>query len=1117
MECTACGASNSAASRTCGTCGADLVQACSKCGTLIPVSSNFCASCGTFCAPESIKKDTGRDENVLAPIHLPRHLAKRIIESRAALEGERKQITVLFADIKGSTDLIENLDPEQAELRLQPTLQAMINAVHRYEGTINRVQGDGIMALFGAPLAHEDNAVRAAYAALEMQSAVQSTSAAGSTIRVGLHAGQVIVRAIHNDLSADYDAIGPTVHLAARMEQMAEPGTIYCTASVIRLAEGFVKAKALGPVQVRGFREPIELFQIVGHTAARTRWEVTAARGLVRFVNRASELFSLRCALDLAGTGRGQVVAVTGEAGTGKSRLVHEFLQSSDVSSWTVLKATAAEFSKNTPYLSFSSLLRSWLEIADDSSSGEAKKHLRDKVTALDETLLPELPALQSLLDLPVDDTEWSMLEPAGRRQRIMAAVKNMILRAASIRPLLLWFEDLQWTDAETRTLLDHLVENIDASSLLIVATYREGYEHKWLGKESYSAIRIDPLQATHANTLVRALLGDDSKNQQLRALIVQRTGGTPLFIEETIRTLAESGALHGHAGSYSLIEELPSIKIPETVQAILATRIDRLIPEQKALLQTASVIGPVFPIALLREIADVAEPELQHLLAELQAAHFIYESPNAISSEQFRFKHTLTHEIAYGTLLSTKRRTLHAHVLHAMESLYRGKLQEFVESLAHHAINAELWDQAVMYLRQAGNRAVELSAYREASAFFEKALDALGHLPQDRDRVQQGIDIRLSLRAIFGATAEYSRLEGRLNEAEALAISIDDQRRLAAIYIAKTFAYNLRGDVKTSIQSGLRARAIAREIRDSSLTLAASYYLGQVYMWRGEFRRSLRLYEDNSALTPHQLWHQRIGTTGTSSVLWLGMVAACQAYLGNFQAAIVAGQEASNIADEVRRPYDVALAHWYAGFVYSHKGDVSAALPLLERSYEVSRSRQINFLLPVIATTLGYTYALAGRTPDGVELLAKAAASTRATKFYYAEAWATAYLGFSKLLAGRNDGIIEHALRALELARSHEYRAIEAASLRLMGDACQHGSIRDREAAERHYLEASEIAQELGLRPELAHCQRGLAQTNLKLGRTEEADHWLHMAANLYRTMDMATPDEEILGSAAP
>ena len=425
--------------------------------------------------------------------------------------------------------------------------------------------------------------------------------------------------------------------------------------------------------------------------------------------------------------------------------------------------------------------------------------------------------------------------------------------------------------------------------------------------------------------------------------------------------------------------------------------------------------------------------------------------------------------------------------------------------------MNAELWEQAVTYLRQAGNKAVELSAYREASAFFEKALEALKQLPQDREHLLQEIDIRLSLRAIFGATAEYSRLEDRLDEAEALAISINDQPQLAAIYVAKTFASNLRGDVHASIRSGVRARAIAREIGDSGLGLAASYYLGQAYMWRGEFRRSLDLFADNADVTSGPLRHQRLGTTGTSSVLWFGMAAASHAYLGDFPEALAAGREACAIADEVRRPYDIALAYWYAGFVSSHKGDLSAALTSLEHSFEVCRARQINFLIPIIATSLGYTHALKGQPARGIELLTQAMEATRAARFYYGEAWATTYLGFACILDGRNEGVLERAHISIELARAHGYRAIEAASLRLMAEALRHGGARDWGAAERYYLEACDISQELGMRPDQAHCQRGLAQLYVKLSREQEADRLRRSAEDIFKTLDMTVPEERV------
>ena len=486
MECSSCGASNPSESRHCRSCGVALAEPCASCGAPVPFSNRFCGNCGARLSA-GFGDDAG---SMAAPIRLPQPLARRILDSRGLLEGERKQITVLFADIKGSTNLIEDLDPEEAELRLRPALDAMINAVHRYEGTINRVQGDGIMALFGAPIAHEDNAVRAAYAALEMQKGVRAACDADIAIRVGLHAGEVLVRAIHNDLSFDYDAIGPTVHLAARMEQLAPPGAIYCTANVMRMAKGFVDALPLGQATVKGIRQPVDLFQIVGHTSARTRWEVTAARGLTPFVGRQSELAGLQRVLELAGAGRGQLVAVKGQPGTGKSRLVHEFLQSPQLSDWTVLKTSATAYRRGTPYLAISNLLRSWCEIPEQASPAETARRLQDALAALQAGSSTYVPALQSLLELPVEDADWPTLDPAVRRQRMMSTVKDLFLRCAENRPLLLWLEDMQWTDVETQDVVERLLESIGASRLFVILTCRPEYDLKW-GRTSRQSILI--------------------------------------------------------------------------------------------------------------------------------------------------------------------------------------------------------------------------------------------------------------------------------------------------------------------------------------------------------------------------------------------------------------------------------------------------------------------------------------------------------------------------------------------------------------------------------------------------------------------------------------------------
>ena len=612
------------------------------------------------------------------------------------------------------------------------------------------------------------------------------------------------------------------------------------------------------------------------------------------------------------------------------------------------------------------------------------------------------------------------------------------------------------------------------------------------------------------ADQLVRALLGDGANNAELRSLIVARTGGTPLFIEETVRTLAESGALRPRDGGYELTRELREIQIPETVQSVIAARIDRLSSKRKALLQMASVIGSDIPLTLLRDVVDLAGLELQKLLVELQAAHFLYESSNA-TSVQWKFRHALVHEVAYGGLIAARRQMLHARVLHAMELQNRENPQDVVESLAHHAFNAALWNEAVTWLCQAGDKAVELSAYQEAGAFFEQALQALKHLPQDHERIRQGIDIRLKLRPILGAIANWNRLEDCLAEAESLATSIDDRPRLAAINVARSFVHNLRGELEASIECGLRARAIARDIGDRAIDVGASLYLGQAWMWRGDFRQSAAVLEDNLAWIDGPLRNQRIGTTGTGSVMWLGMLAASHGRLGNFEAAIDTARKACLIADEVKRPADIALAYWWAGFVWAHRGDVPQALQALEHGFEVCRASQINYLVPILSTSLGYTYALAGRTAEGIALLTKALGFSRASRFTYGEAWSSVYLGFANLLDNKYEGMLDHARSALELARKYKYRAIEADALRLLGDVYRNGPAPNGEEAERHYLQACELCLELGLQPEYARCQIGLGQTLMRSGRRAEAERLFEQAQQLCRSMGMVLPDIQL------
>jgi class 3 adenylate cyclase len=492
-----------------------------------------------------------------APLtYTPSYLAEKILTSRSALEGERKQVTVLFADLKGSMELLADRDPEEAQQLLDPVLEHMMAAVHRYEGTVNQVMGDGIMALFGAPVAHEDHAVRACYAALTMQEAIRRYSeevrhrhGVEVQIRVGLNSGEVVVRAIGNDLHMDYSAIGQTTHLAARMEQLAPPGSIRLTADTLRLVAGWVQGTPLGPVPVKGLSEPVEVYELVGAGPARTRLQAFAARGLTPFVGRQAEIMALHQALEQAGAGHGQVVAVIGEPAIGKTRLFHEFTHASRTQGWLLLESSSTSYGKATPYLPVIDLLKAYFQLEDRDDGRRIREKLTGRLLTLDPGLGPRLPAFLDLLEVPVEEPSWQALDPSQRRQRTLDALKRLLLRESQEQPLLLVFENLHWIDTETQAFLDGLVESLPTARLLLLVNYRPEYQHGWGIKTYYIQIRLDPLPPASIDAILQGLLGDDAGLEPLKQRLIERTQGNPFFLEESVRTLVETQVLVGDQG----------------------------------------------------------------------------------------------------------------------------------------------------------------------------------------------------------------------------------------------------------------------------------------------------------------------------------------------------------------------------------------------------------------------------------------------------------------------------------------------------------------------------------------------------------------------------------------
>jgi class 3 adenylate cyclase/tetratricopeptide (TPR) repeat protein len=1041
--------------------------------------------------------------------YTPKHLAEKILTSKAILEGERKQVTVLFADLKGSMELLADRDPEEARKVLDPVLELMIDAVHRYEGTVNQVMGDGIMALFGAPLAHEDHAVRACYAALRMQElakryaeGVRREQGVTIRIRVGLNSGEVVVRAIGSDLHMDYTAVGQTTHLAARMEQLADPGSILLTPDTLALAEGFVQVKSLGPMAVKGLLDPVEVYELTGVSVVRSRLQAAAIRGLSRFVGRAAEVEHLRRALEQAGQGQGQIAAVVGEPGVGKSRLVFELIHSHRVEGWLVLEAGSVSYGKATSYLPVIDLLKGYFRVGDRDTHRDIREKVTGKILTLDRGLEPILPALLTLLDVPAEDPQWQGLDPPQRRQRTLDAVKRLLLRQSQVQPLLVVFEDLHWVDSETQALFENLVESLPTARLLLLVNYRPEYRHNWGNKTYYTQLRLDGLPPEGARELLEALLGSTAALRPLKEVLTARTGGNPLFLEESVRTLVETGALVGARGGYGLAKPLGDIHVPATVQAILAARIDRLPPQEKQLLQCAAVVGKDVPYVLLAAVAAEPEERLRTLLAHLQAAEFLYET-SLFPDLEYTFKHALTHEVAYGGLLHDIRRKLHAAVVGAMEHRYAGRLSEHAERLAHHAVRGEAWEKAVTHLWQAGRNARARSAYRQAVAFLEQAVETLTRLPDTAENAALGIDlICRDLSDPLVILAETQRLLEHLREAARLAEKFGDRARLANV-LARTLApLCADGQYDRAVEIGARALALAKEVGDARLNALVGMELSSVHFIRGDTRlaetlltRALLALDSLPAGTgdPDSVWLRRRILENLVRVL---------STTGRYQEAVWRGEEALRMAEDLGHSAPIAWTLGRLGRVYCCRGDVNRAVDLSTRSLALARERGVHNVIQWSSASLGVAYTLDGRTTEAVARLEEAVAAGESTSSL--DPYTLVSLGQAYLSAGRSEEASRCAREALDMCRQQTRRDAEADALRLIGDLAARREPPASEEAMAHYRQALALADELGMHPIVAHCHLGLGKLYRRTGKQDLAREHLTIATTMYREMDM-------------
>jgi len=684
------------------------------------------------------------------------------------LDGERKTVTALFADIKGSTELMEDLDPEDARAIIDPALKLMIDAAHRYDGYVVQSTGDGIFALFGAPLAHEDHPQRALYAALRMQEELKRYSAkvvadGSSPIqgRVGINTGEVVVRSITTGAGqTEYTPIGHTTNLASRMQTAAPVGSIAVSENTRRLCEGYFVLKPLGATKVKGVSEPVNVYEVTGLGPLRTRLQRSAGRGLTKFVGREREMEAMRAAAERAISGHGQIVAAMAEAGTGKSRLVFEF-KAKHQSGWMVLETFSVSHGKASAYLPVLDLLHGYFKIIGEDDPRTRREKVAGRIAILDRSLEDTLPYLFSLLGIVEGDDPLAQMDGQIKKRRTLEAIKRILLRESLNQPLMVIFEDLHWIDEATQELLNLLADSIGTAKILLLVNYRPEYSHQWNSKTYYTQLRLDPLGQESAGEMLSALLGDGVEVAPLKRLIIEKTEGNPFFMEETVQVLLDEGALVRDGAAVRLTRPLSELKIPPTVQGILAARIDRLPADAKELLQTLAVIGREFPLSLIRAVVPKSEDELNRLLNDLQLGEFIYEQP-AVGDTEYIFKHALTQEVAYNSVLLERRKALHERAAAALETLYASAVEEHLAELAHHYGRAANPGKAAEYLTRAGNQAWERSAFAEAQAQLQQGLEWIKKLPEAPERDARELELASTLARVLTVTRGFTAPETR-------------------------------------------------------------------------------------------------------------------------------------------------------------------------------------------------------------------------------------------------------------------------------------------------------------------------------------------------------------------
>jgi class 3 adenylate cyclase/tetratricopeptide (TPR) repeat protein len=924
MKCPRCQQENPPQAKFCLECATPLAPRCTNCGTQLPAGAKFCFECATpVSAPGTPPRLTSPEA------YTPKHLADKILKSRSALEGERRQVTVLFADLAGFTSLAEKLDPEQVHAIIDRFFELVTAEVHRFEGTINQYTGDGVMALFGAPIAHEDGPRRAVHASLGIQRAIreygrQLQAERGLTLqlRIGLHTGPVVVGKIGDDLRMDYTAVGDTTNVAARLQQAARPGSVFVSEALHRTIAGYFETVDLGELPAKG-HAAVRAFEILRARGRRARLDVAAERGLTPLVGRERELDALVDRFRQVRAGRGQVISIVGEAGIGKSRLLYEFrrrlVAAGEDATW--LEGRSVSFGQAIPFLPLVDQIRESFGITEFDGEPEIIAKVEHGMRAMG-GLAEHIPFIRYLLAVDPGDPAVTGMDASARRKRILDAARAMAFRAATFRPVVFVFEDLHWIDTSSEEHIFSLVDSLAGVPIMLILTYRVGYSPSFGTRSFHTTLMLSSLTEGEALAMAGGVLGTGRFPQELRTALMDKAEGIPLFVEEVTKTLLDLGVLRRDNGGYRMVKGLDEVSVPDTIQGIIMARLDRLGEDGKRTVQLASVIGRQFLRRLLERIAGLPG-QLEGLLGELKTLEIIYEA-GLLAEPAYVFKHAVIQDVAYQSLLVQRRRELHRAVALAIEELYPERLPEHYAELAHHFAQAEEWRKAMEYAALAGHRTADAFANVEAEAHYARALQAARRLGPQADPSDVA-DLHARHGAVLMVLGRYEESVAAHEEALALARTLGDRKREASILIAVGGVYNFYHRPDEALTHLDHALVIAREHGDraaQAMCLASSAFTraacGRIETIGTSLEDALRLAPEVGDPKQRALAHASCGVV----LQWRGDLKEGLAHL----------HEAAVLAEATHAGSTWALAAYGLGHALLSKGEYEAALSWYRR-----------------------------------------------------------------------------------------------------------------------------------------------------------------------------------------